>query len=109
MFEIDGAPETIDADDFLHMVNMILAFFFKELCLDKGRNREHRMDVPENFKGLHASLASLKKAVNLQTKCNRFNISIRCGNFYYILCDTKETPEPGKSSFERYEEETTNA
>ena len=76
----------IDDEEFESAVNVILAAFFRNIRVDKGRPRERRLDVPENLKGdVHCSLALLKNAINYRTLVDRFQLEITGRGLVYIL------------------------
>lgn len=74
----------------LSMVNIINSVFFNKMITEKGWKREYRLDVPKKLKGLHANMSLIKKACNLKTINNVFNLTIKCGDFIYYLCDDKD-------------------
>jgi hypothetical protein len=76
----------ITEEEFESAVNVILAAFFRNIRVDKGRPRERRLDVPENLKGdVHCSLALLKNAINYRTLVDRFQLEITGRGLIYIL------------------------
>lgn len=76
-------------DFFLTMVNIVNAEFFKAMTTEDGWKREYRLDVPEKLRGLHINMSLIKKACNFKTVNNVFNLTIKCGDFVYYLCDEK--------------------
>lgn len=74
---------------FLSIVNIINSIFFNKMITEEGWKREYRLDVPEKLKGLHANMSLIKKACNVKTVNNVFNLTIKCGDFIYYLCDEK--------------------
>lgn len=85
-FNIVNATPATD-DDFISMVNTIEALFFMNITLGTGRNRERRLDVPEGLHACHVPSGVLKRAINHRTKLDYFNISIGCGDFYFVMCE----------------------
>lgn len=79
-----------DAEVFESVVNIVLGAFFKAFCNDKGRPREHRLDVPTKLAAAHTSITNMKRAVNHQTVADIFNIVIKSGEYTYYLVDSKE-------------------
>ena len=81
--------EELPEDDFESVVNCTLTCFFDALVGGKfavGRNRERRLDVPENLKlEVNCMMSALKRAINYQTKINRFQLTISSGELKYIL------------------------
>lgn len=89
-YVIDVTEQNPSADFMLTITNIITAIFFNNIITDKGWKREYRLDVPEKLKGLHTSMSSIKKAVNRETINHVFNLTIKCGDFIYYLCDEKD-------------------
>ena len=84
-FAVDILGE-ISEEEFESAVNVILAAFFRNIKVNKGRPRERRLDVPENLKGeVHCSLALLKNAINYRTLVDRFQLEITGRGLVYIL------------------------
>lgn len=81
--------KTIGEEDFIAIVNVFNAVFFEKLLTNGGRKRERRLDVPANFYDVHISAGLLKKAINTQTKVDKFNLTISCNNLHYHMVDTK--------------------
>lgn len=75
---------------FVSMINIINSIFFNKMITEKGWKREYRLDVPEKLKGLHCNMSLIKKACNTKTINNVFNLTIKCGEFIYYLCDEKD-------------------
>ena len=87
------ADEEENADNFLTFVNLLLGSFFQYFCLDEGRKREHRLDIPAKLYGVNCSRAMLKKAINSLTIRDRFNITINWGDLHFVLVDSKDFNE----------------
>lgn len=68
-------PEDAEAF-FTTAVNVFSAVFFDCMCIPKGRNRERRLDVPENLKVLATNMSLVKRAINMQTYYNSFHLQI---------------------------------
>lgn len=96
VFTINAEPsedEEENTDNFLTFVNLLLGVFFQYFCLDAGRKREHRLDVPAKLYGVNCSRVVLKKAVNSLTVRDRFNITINWGDLHFVLVDSKDFNE----------------
>ena len=78
-------------EDFIGLVNLTTAVFFECFVKTGGRSRERRLDIPEKLTCAHISAGLLKRAVNTKTVTDVFNLVIDCGDFHYIMLDTKET------------------
>ena len=80
-----GLPE----EDFESAINCALSCFFDNLIGGKlgiGRQREHRLDVPENLKTeVNCNMSLVKRAINYKTKLDRFQLTISSRMLQYIL------------------------
>lgn len=73
-------------DFFLTFTNVFMAEFFNNICLDAGRPRERRLDVPERLKAAsNISCSLLKQAVNSKTVFDTFNVQIEWNDNGSIL------------------------
>lgn len=79
-----------EMEGFLTAVNIILINFFNYITLDKGRKREHRLGIPDCLSAVKMSYSLLKKAINQQTKINKFNIVVTYKDLTFTLCDNKD-------------------
>lgn len=86
----EGTANELEIDDFLSVVNMISMVFFANMIEDKGRKREHRLDVPQKLLAVKTSRLTLKKAINQKTINDVFNLTIYYKDLIYKLCDEKE-------------------
>ena len=84
---IDSEP--MEKEEFVTIVNVINAVFFEKIIVHKGRKRERRLDIPANLSSIHISVGLLKKAINYQTKVDKFNLTIRCNDLSYYMIDEK--------------------
>lgn len=77
-----GSIELTDQADsfFITTVNIISAIFFECFCINKGRPRERRLDVPDTLKLLAGNMSLIKRAINSQTKNDLFNITVAWDN-----------------------------
>lgn len=89
VFNITIDIDKIEKEDFITIVNVFNAVFFEKIVIHKGRERERRLDIPENLSFIHTSAGLLKKAINNQTKINKFNLIIKCNDLYYYMIDKK--------------------
>ena len=94
----DFAEEDLSEDDIINSLtstaNIINAFIFTSFLTGANRTREKRLDVPDKLKGVNCSFGLLKRAVNEEMRCPRFNIRINYKQYYYILVDElKYVPE----------------
>ena len=72
-----------EADSFFTTVaNVFSSVFLDMMCIQPhaGRKRERRLDVPEELKVASVNMSLLKKNVNMQTYCDRFNLVIEWQN-----------------------------
>lgn len=82
-----------EAEAFLTAVNVLLSSFFKYITLDGGRKREHRLDIPDRLSCVNMSKGTLKKAINQQTRVQKFNLKIVYKDLIFWLVDDKDIPE----------------
>ena len=102
--DIDNESDVLSS--FLTVVNIGLARFFSHFITSSVRERELRLDVPDNLKQLKCSMGLLKKAINNKTLCDSFNLIINYGPLSYILADEKEEMLETVKLVNRVEEET---
>lgn len=68
--------------DFLSLVQQINSIIFQKIITEERRDREARLDVPEELKKkINVSLNWLKKALNYKTLIDKLNIFI-IGKFF---------------------------
>lgn len=77
----------LSEEDFESAVNCALSAFFNEMVNGKlGREREYRLDIPENLKTeVNCSMGLVKRAINYKTKLDRFQLTISSRTLQYIL------------------------
>ena len=90
-YRIELDVNDVTEEEFIGLVNLTTAVFFECFVKTGGRPRERRLDIPEKLTCAHISAGLLKRAVNTQTVTDIFNLVIDCGDFHYIMLDTKET------------------
>lgn len=90
-YRIELDVNDVTEEEFIGLVNLTTAVFFECFVKTGGRPRERRLDIPEKLTCAHISAGLLKRAVNTQTITDIFNLVIDCGDFHYIMLDTKET------------------
>lgn len=89
----DSDSPITQTTDFESITNVILTVFCGAIAQNKGRAREHRLDMPWQFADVNIKRSLIKKLVNYKTLVNKFNIVIRSTNFFYYsiaegdLCD----------------------
>ena len=103
--DIDNESDVLSS--FLTVVNIGLARFFSHFITSSVRERELRLDVPDNLKQLKCSIGLLKNAINNKTLWDSFKLIINYGHFSYILADEKEEM-PATAPFVHSVEEAPN-
>ena len=84
-FDVKTEKE-MDEDEFETTINILLTAFFKHNELKIGRPRERRLDVPDNLKqNVNCSMSLLKSAINIQTRVNKFQITLANGDLRYEM------------------------
>ena len=89
VFNIIIDSKQMEKEEFVTIVNVFNAVFFEKIIVHKGRKRERRLDIPKSFFPVHISVGLLKKAINYQTKVDKFNLTIRCNDLCYYMIDEK--------------------
>lgn len=86
-FVIDGFIEDDgeELDASIAADEMIANSFFEAITTEELRNREYRLDVPENLKKANMNLSYLKRAVNQKTIIDNFNLEVTCGVYTWKL------------------------
>lgn len=70
------------------LARTITALFFDSICTDERREREARLDVPDDLAAsVHMSLGALKDAINYKTTIDNFNLVIK--GFFEELVKTE--------------------
>lgn len=78
--------EELSEEDFETVVNLVVSAFFRHLKVNLGRQRERRLDVPENLKtGVNCNLSLIKNAINYQTLVDRFQLTVHNRALQYVL------------------------
>ena len=80
--------DELTEDDFESAVCCTLSMFFDALIskLGVGRQRERRLDVPENLKkDVNCNMSLLKRAINYKTQVDKFQLTISSRGLQYIL------------------------
>ena len=62
---------------FALFASTFCGIFLSSICLNEGRPREHRLDVPTKFAMyVSASQSALKKVINYKTKIDNFTVAV---------------------------------
>jgi hypothetical protein len=89
LFNFTFNYKNVDDDTFISCVHIILSTFFLSICTVDKREREYRLDVPDELKlKCHAGFNLLKRAINYKTLItDQINIHISCGDYRYNLVE----------------------
>lgn len=87
----DAAATDEEVESFYTFVNICASEFFQQIVdMQKHRNRERRLDVPEGLRAVKTSFSVIKRAVNYETIIDNFNLVIKYKDLVYTLCNEKE-------------------
>ena len=85
-FIFDVIPEELSEEVFETAVNVLVAEFFKGIRINQGRQRERRLDVPDELKrNVHCNMSLLKNAINYNTLIDKFQLDIINRELAYIM------------------------
>lgn len=85
-FIFDVIPEELSEEAFETAVNVLVAEFFKCIRINQGRQRERRLDVPDELKqNVHCNMSLLKNAINYNTLIDKFQLDIINRELAYIM------------------------
>lgn len=100
VFNIMKPVEVDDEEEFYSLVNVFLLAFTEYFCLDQGRPRERRLDVPDTLKSsVNCSRSLLKKMINAQTIRDIFNVTINWNDLHFTLVDGKDEEDAIETNF----------
>ena len=89
-FIFDVIPEELSEEVFETAVNVLVAEFFKGIRINQGRQRERRLDVPDELKqNVHCNMSLLKNAINYNTLIDKFQLEIVNQELAYIMVGNK--------------------
>ena len=78
--------EELSEEVFETAVNVLVAEFFKGIRINQGRQRERRLDVPDELKqNVHCNMSLLKNAINYNTLIDKFQLGIINRELAYIM------------------------
>ena len=85
-FIFDVRPEELSEEAFETAVNVLVAEFFKGIRINQGRQRERRLDVPDELRqNVHCNMSLLKNAINYNTLIDKFQLEIINRELVYIM------------------------
>ena len=85
-FIFDVILEELSEEVFETAVNVLVAEFFKGIRINQGRQRERRLDVPDELKqNVHCNMSLLKNAINYNTLIDKFQLGIINRELAYIM------------------------
>ena len=89
-FVFDIMPEELSEEVFETVINILVAEFFKGIRINQGRQRERRLDVPDELKqNVYCNMSLLKNAINYNTLINKFQLEIVNRELVYIMVGNK--------------------
>ena len=85
-FLFDIMPEELSEEVFETVINILVAEFFKGIRINQGRQRERRLDVPDELKqNVYCNMSLLKNAINYNTLIDKFQLEIVNQELVYIM------------------------
>ena len=85
-FLFDIMPEELSEEVFETVINILVAEFFKGIRINQGRQRERRLDVPDELKqNVYCNMSLLKNAINYDTLIDKFQLEIVNQELVYIM------------------------
>ena len=89
-FVFDIMPEELSEEVFETVINILVAEFFKGIRINQGRQRERRLDVPDELKqNVYCNMSLLKNAINYNTLIDKFQLEIVNRELVYIMVGNK--------------------
>ena len=89
-FVFDIMPEELSEEVFETVINILVAEFFKGIRINQGRQRERRLDVPDELKqNVYCNMSLLKNAINYNTLIDKFQLEIVNQELVYIMVGNK--------------------
>lgn len=89
-FVFDIVPEELSEEVFETVINILVAEFFKGIRISQGRQRERRLDVPNELKqNVYCNMSLLKNAINYNTLIDKFQLEIVNQELIYIMVGNK--------------------
>ena len=83
---LDTENNELSEEEFESVVKVSLAALFRNIKLEKGRNRERRLDVPEDMKkSINCNMSIIKSAINAKTSIDKFQLTISSRSLQFIL------------------------
>lgn len=84
---------------------LITNTFFQTITTEEGRNREYRLDLPDNLTVLNMNRLYLKKAINYKTLIDKFQISIKFGDKFSFMLNNEQLEKIEEKEFKHSLEE----
>lgn len=84
---------------------LITNTFFQTITTEEDRNREYRLDLPDNLTVLNMNRLYLKKAINYKTLIDKFQISIKFGDKFNFMLNNEQLEKIEEKEFKHSLEE----
>ena len=98
-----SADEEVEA--IVCISELITNTFFQTITTEEDRNREYRLDLPDNLTVLNMNRLYLKKAINYKTLIDKFQISIKFGNKFSFMLNNEQLEKIEEKEFKHSLEE----
>lgn len=104
-----GLGDNLSTDEEIEAVvcisELITNTFFQIITTEEDRNREYRLDLPDNLTVLNMNRLYLKKAINYKTLIDKFQISIKFGNKFSFMLNNEQLEKVEEKEFKHSLEE----
>jgi hypothetical protein len=98
-----SADEEVEA--IVCVSELITNTFFQTITTEEDRNREYRLDLPDNLTVLNMNRLYLKKAINYKTLIDKFQISIKFGDKFSFMLNNEQLEKIEEKEFKHSLEE----
>ena len=94
-----------EEDAIVCISELITNTFFQIITTEEDRNREYRLDLPDNLTVLNMNRLYLKKAINYKTSRDKFQISIKFGDKFSFMLNNEQLEKIEEKEFKHSLEE----
>ena len=94
-----------EEDAIVCISELITNTFFQIITTEEDRNREYRLDLPDNLTVLNMNRLYLKKAINYKTSIDKFQISIKFGDKFSFMLNNEQLEKIEEKEFKHSLEE----
>ena len=103
---LDDSLSTDEEEDAIVCISeLITNTFFQTIITEEDRNREYRLDLPDNLTVLNMNRLYLKKAINYKTLIDKFQISIKFDDKFNFMLNNEQLEKIEEKEFKHSLEE----